>query len=940
MDGNTPERRFETWIALVFCLVLAGLAYGPGLSGDFLNYDDPRTVLENPAFAGGSVDLGLILDPTQRLADVYLPVNYLSLGLDVLLFGTGSALPFHLHALLLQALAGFVLVLLLRDLGASRSLALLGACPLLAHPALAESVLWVSSRKETLVALFGLLALWTGRRAIAGRAALWLPALMALLACYSKGSGIALPLMALPLWLLLPAAGARRSRFGIVFGTVTLVCVGAAVHHYWLASSAGTMGFSAAFAAAPASYVHAWSTTLWPSGLAIHHPRAEFLELASERILFNLLIALASVVLVVVLLRRRGQAPRMAATGLLVFAGAWAPFNAWIPATALPVADRYLQMPVIGAGLVLVALAIFVSRAKEAPRRAPLLHAAFLLVVAVALGGLSMARSGDFVDSGQIWRANLEQHSDDAVAWINLAEWQRRQRDVPLQELERTTARAELLADEPFERFRVRELQFDLANLSGDGRRIIESREKLVEAADALPEPRPGVREQRIFARFLLAEALVEEGRFAEAELVLQEILRRKPDHIDALALLASCTMRDVALGTPKERVAVAQPLLDQAEELPGRETSYHLRLAQAERLFLLDDLRARGAIVALQDSGLRPALSTASRIYALSADVFLARALIEEAVEVLQAGIRVWPKAALLHAKLGQMLYASRRFAQAEQHLRDALELRPGNDKLERLLGSCLLLEARNLARTEEPSVWRPKVDEAAQLVPQHPSLPLLQARALFAERRLNAALVQARMAHQRAPEDEETLRTLLDILSANGYARLMQNERDDAMRFFREMLERAPEGYPLEAVREVLRTRFVERARLGAEAARKEDWEGAAVHLRGAFALFPSDTQPFPEYVNATGQLGVVLSRLGAWQDSEQLFSKLVGMLEKLDRDVGQAVLYRVIALLELERKEEAQRFAELYLTGAKAERIRDPQLRERIRAELQRG
>jgi hypothetical protein len=207
MDGNTPERRFETWIALVFCLVLAGLAYGPGLSGDFLNYDDPRTVLENPAFAGGSVDLGLILDPTQRLADVYLPVNYLSLGLDVLLFGTGSALPFHLHALLLQALAGFVLVLLLRDLGASRSLALLGACPLLAHPALAESVLWVSSRKETLVALFGLLALWTGRRAIAGRAALWLPALMALLACYSKGSGIALPLMALPLWLLLPAAG-------------------------------------------------------------------------------------------------------------------------------------------------------------------------------------------------------------------------------------------------------------------------------------------------------------------------------------------------------------------------------------------------------------------------------------------------------------------------------------------------------------------------------------------------------------------------------------------------------------------------------------------------------------------------------------------------------------------------------------------------------------
>ncbi|PIE22842.1 MAG: hypothetical protein CSA62_10360 [Planctomycetota bacterium] len=927
--------RREHIFAFFFCLLVATLAFAPGVGGDWLNFDDPRTVLGNPAFAGDSVDLARILDPSQRIADVYLPVNYLSLGLDVLLHGMSHPLPFQLHSLLLQALAAFVLYLLVRELGLGLAAGLLAAVPLLAHPALCESVLWVSSRKEPLVALFAGLSLLSGLRALRGRMAFWVPALLALLACYSKGSGVALPLLALPLFLWRRAEGWSLRRLGLVLLPMLVICALAALHHWLLAREAGTAEFEAPFAVLPASYLHSWGSFFWPTELAVHHPRAEFLAGAESAAPLPLLVFVTLMAGALwLLLQRRSAAGRLFALGLTLFTAAWAPFNAWFPATALPVADRYLQLPMLGAGLLLAGLSLLL-RGELAGR----IRFGLTLGLALLLSLLSWRRGGDFADSGTLWRANLKVYPEDAVSWVNLAQWQGTQESVDSAQYQRSVARAAALAEGPYQHYRVCQLQFDLANRSGDGRRIVVSRKALVEATDKLPAERQEAEELQITARYLLSEALVEEGRYQEAQGVLQDLLERSASHVDALGLLASCTMRDTDLGEPKLRVRVAAPLLDRASALPGHEQSYQYQLADAERLFLLGDMRARGAVVRLQQSGLRPKFSSASRIYALSADIFLAHQLIDEAISVLKEGLARWPKAALLHAKLGQLLYASRRFDQAMPRLREAIRLRPGNQKLERLLGSCLLFAAQTAAPTAKPASWKPLVEEAAKLVPEHPLLPLLQSRILFSERMLTEALARAREALKRSPDSEPVQQLVAEILSANGYARLVKGERDEAMHFFRELLEFAPKKYSLGAVREILRSSFLSRLERGKRAARAKAWGEAVLHFRGALALLPENTPPFDEYVNAYGLLGTALYRDLKPEQAVEPFQRLAQLLEKRKQDPGRAVLNAVLAMQQSGMEERARAFALLYLEGEKKDLIKKPELREQLRTAVTR-
>jgi hypothetical protein len=116
----------------------------------FLNFDDDRLLYPNPAFRQGHLAaLAAMLDPRRTLAEVYLPVSNVSLWFDWLLFGN-NPIGAHLHSLLLQVLAAFTLFCLLRRLRVAEWGAFAASALFLAHPALVESVAWVSSRKDVL----------------------------------------------------------------------------------------------------------------------------------------------------------------------------------------------------------------------------------------------------------------------------------------------------------------------------------------------------------------------------------------------------------------------------------------------------------------------------------------------------------------------------------------------------------------------------------------------------------------------------------------------------------------------------------------------------------------------------------------------------------------------------------------------------------------------
>lgn len=176
-------------------MALACLAFAPALTGGF-SYDDAEVIRGNPVVQGDAP----ILDAFQRdywhhLEDAghYRPLASLSLRLDHLLWGP-SAPGYHCTTLALHLLVILLAGTLLRRMGVSSKAAALGLIFFACHPALADSVAWISGRTSSICALGGLtgLLLMTGRTAASTNPwGIFLGAALApFLACLGKEEGV------------------------------------------------------------------------------------------------------------------------------------------------------------------------------------------------------------------------------------------------------------------------------------------------------------------------------------------------------------------------------------------------------------------------------------------------------------------------------------------------------------------------------------------------------------------------------------------------------------------------------------------------------------------------------------------------------------------------------------------------------------------------------
>ncbi|HVX14532.1 MAG TPA: tetratricopeptide repeat protein [Pirellulales bacterium] len=157
--SSYPENSGRRQLAISAALAVAvALTYGGSLRNGFVNFDDDRYVFANP-----HVQQGLSLSNIEwafRATDCanWHPITWLSLQLDVTLFGP-KAWGFHFANLLLHGanvlLLFHVLSLLTGALGRSALVAALFAV----HPLHVESVAWVAERKDVLSGFFFFLAL-------------------------------------------------------------------------------------------------------------------------------------------------------------------------------------------------------------------------------------------------------------------------------------------------------------------------------------------------------------------------------------------------------------------------------------------------------------------------------------------------------------------------------------------------------------------------------------------------------------------------------------------------------------------------------------------------------------------------------------------------------------------------------------------------------------
>lgn len=161
------------WSALVFALSFA--AFSPALGAGFLNWDDPSNLLQNPHFRGLSSEHLAWMFSTSWLGP-YQPLSWLSLAVDHALWGLSGtesspeAWGYHLTNVVLHALAAAFVFLAARRLfarvrpaarGLARDLAAVFAALVFAvHPLRAESVVWVTERRDVLSGMFFALCLW------------------------------------------------------------------------------------------------------------------------------------------------------------------------------------------------------------------------------------------------------------------------------------------------------------------------------------------------------------------------------------------------------------------------------------------------------------------------------------------------------------------------------------------------------------------------------------------------------------------------------------------------------------------------------------------------------------------------------------------------------------------------------------------------------------
>lgn len=193
-------------MAKALVAVITFVAFLPALGNGFVAWDDDRNFLDNPHYRGlGPAQLAWMV---SHLDAHYVPLTWLTLGLDYVLWGMNPA-GYHLTSLVLHAANAVLVYAGARRLIAaalpgtsSGALALGSAVAALlfaVHPLRVESVAWATERRDVLCGLFYLLTVLAYLRYCASASRRWYRLSLAFLAAalLSKAMAVTLPVVLL-----------------------------------------------------------------------------------------------------------------------------------------------------------------------------------------------------------------------------------------------------------------------------------------------------------------------------------------------------------------------------------------------------------------------------------------------------------------------------------------------------------------------------------------------------------------------------------------------------------------------------------------------------------------------------------------------------------------------------------------------------------------------
>jgi protein O-mannosyl-transferase len=140
-------------------VMLTVFVFAPVLWHNFVNFDDPIYVLDNPIVADGFTWSGVVRAFTMIQAGYWIPLTWLSHMVDIQLFGFAAGLH-HFINVVLHILTTLMLYGLVVRMTGERGRAAFVAAIFAIHPLRVESVAWVAERKDVLSTFFWMLAVF------------------------------------------------------------------------------------------------------------------------------------------------------------------------------------------------------------------------------------------------------------------------------------------------------------------------------------------------------------------------------------------------------------------------------------------------------------------------------------------------------------------------------------------------------------------------------------------------------------------------------------------------------------------------------------------------------------------------------------------------------------------------------------------------------------
>ncbi len=212
LSSNIQCSIFRSFILSIVLVLMVWFVFGQTLTFDFVNYDDPLYVTENPLVSSGITLKGFVRAIAHSDYSFYHPLTTLSHMLDYEIYGL-NPVGFHLTNVVLHTASTLLLFLILRSMTGSLWKSFLVAAVFAIHPLRAESVAWITERKDCLSGFFFMLTLASYVRYVRRPFSVWRYGLVfvCMAACMlSKATVVTLPfvLLLLDFWPL--------QRFGLI----------------------------------------------------------------------------------------------------------------------------------------------------------------------------------------------------------------------------------------------------------------------------------------------------------------------------------------------------------------------------------------------------------------------------------------------------------------------------------------------------------------------------------------------------------------------------------------------------------------------------------------------------------------------------------------------------------------------------------------------------